>query len=456
MKLLHVLPWYLPESVGGTEIYVDDLAQALRPLGWESTVAIPGVEAEQRSHNGIDVLKFAASQELDIDAVNGGGDSVAAANFNRLVHALQPDCVHIHALTAHISAQLVASTVAHGFPVVFTQHVPEVTCRRGTLMRWGKIPCDGAMLLRRCTQCDLQSRDVPMPLAAVLSFSPAPRGSAIRRLPLSERARTAISMRSLVKQHHASVASALDAFSMITVHAEWTRDVLVRNGVDENKIALIRHGTSFEPLPSSSDSMNENLKIAFVGRLSAIKGAHLLIEALSLAPIDERLHLDMYLVDQPNREYTERLRTSVESNPHIRLLPAIGHDELPAMMRRYDVLAIPSQVLETGPLVALEALACGTLVVGSDLGGIAESIQDGVNGILVRDRTARAWRRAFDDLVRDPGLGTKLRSGIKPPRSMRAVAEEMVNVYERVMASTRRPSRAESQISHVAASLGAA
>ena len=51
-------------------------------------------------------------------------------------------------------------------------------------------------------------------------------------------------------------------------------------------------------------------------------------------------------------------------------------------IRKYDALVVPSVWLETGPLVVLEAFAAGVPVIGSRLGGIAEMVRDGVDGLL--------------------------------------------------------------------------
>jgi glycosyltransferase involved in cell wall biosynthesis len=59
-------------------------------------------------------------------------------------------------------------------------------------------------------------------------------------------------------------------------------------------------------------------------------------------------------------------------------------------MRDHDLIAVPSRCLETGPMVALQALAAGVPVLGSDLGGLRELISPGVTG----------WLEPVDDVAR--------------------------------------------------------
>ena len=102
------------------------------------------------------------------------------------------------------------------------------------------------------------------------------------------------------------------------------------------------------------------------------------------------------------------------------------------------MIAVPSRGLETGPLVVLEAFAAGVPVLGSNLGGIAELVRDGVDGALVALDDVGAWAQAISDLSADRERIEKLRQGIQPPRTMRAVAAEMAVIYERLLTSAPR------------------
>ncbi len=101
-------------------------------------------------------------------------------------------------------------------------------------------------------------------------------------------------------------------------------------------------------------------------------------------------------------------------------------------LRDYDLLVVPSQWLETGPLVVLEAFAAGIPVLGSRLGGIAELVKDGENGILVEADSVAAWAAALNRLSRESELLRRLRSGVRPPRTMADVAEEMLALYHSI------------------------
>jgi glycosyltransferase involved in cell wall biosynthesis len=84
--------------------------------------------------------------------------------------------------------------------------------------------------------------------------------------------------------------------------------------------------------------------------------------------------------------------------------------------------------------VVLEAFAAGIPVVGSKLGGIAELVRDGVDGLLVTYDSLGEWAVALRRLATDPWLVQHLRGGVRPPRRMAEVADEMLGVYAEVAA----------------------
>src|SRR5262249_6880812 len=109
----------------------------------------------------------------------------------------------------------------------------------------------------------------------------------------------------------------------------------------------------------------------------------------------------------------------------------IFHEEETSPERIYssiDVLAVPSIWLETGPLVVLEAQAAGLVVVGSNLGGIAERVIDGEDGVLVRPGDARELGQVLMSLAMDRDRLSRLKP--KPPRTMADAAAETWHTYQ--------------------------
>jgi glycosyltransferase involved in cell wall biosynthesis len=147
--------------------------------------------------------------------------------------------------------------------------------------------------------------------------------------------------------------------------------------------------------------------------------------------------LDIFAVVQGDKaqRLKEKLIAKTRHDQRIRFQPPIPSAVAVERLREYDITAVPSQWMETGPLVVYESFAAGSPVIGSDLGGIAELVQHEQNGILVDASSREAWAQAFSRIVADPALLQALRSGIGPVRTMNDVANEMGTVYARAQAA---------------------
>ena len=139
-------------------------------------------------------------------------------------------------------------------------------------------------------------------------------------------------------------------------------------------------------------------RIVFVGRLEPQKNLFNLIEAV--AECD--LALDIY----GRGELRDGLQShAISRNARVNFLGIVGHDELPEILNRYRYFVLPS-LYEGMPKTLLEAMACGLVCIGTDVDGIRELIEDGVNGYLAGgtsvDDIAEAIQRAVklsDDSV---------------------------------------------------------
>ena len=123
-----------------------------------------------------------------------------------------------------------------------------------------------------------------------------------------------------------------------------------------------------------------------------------------MRPID----LDIYGIVQHEREAAlqAQLRELSGGDARIRFLPALAHSDVISTLRQYDALVVPSQWMETGPLVVLEAFAAGVPVIGSALGGLTDKIRDGIDGVLVTPfDSVDAWRAAARPAGARAGVG---------------------------------------------------
>lgn len=438
-KVLHVVFSFPPDPPGGTEIYVAELCRHLQPLSVTSVVAAPANDEARYTVDGLDVRRFTGAEALSLEDLYGG-DPVAGASFGRLLDEERPDVVHQHAFTSACSHFLMEECKRRGIPVVLTIHTPTVTCQRGTLLEGGTTPCDGRLAVARCAACTLDAFGSGSASAQLLAHLPTAFGEALGRLDRRGGAWTALRMSSLLERRHGSVMTALRSVDRIVVLTPWVEALLKANGISADRMVHSPHGLVSGPAanPRKTGSHHHPLRVAHLGRADKTKGTDLLIAALRQAP-ELQVALDIFTVVQStaSADLLRELQALGAGDQRIRFLPALSPGDVVSRLADYDLIAVPSQVMETGPLVVLEAFQAGTPVLGSALGGIADKILDGVDGLLVTPfNSVPAWAQAFRRCAGDRTLVERLTAGVKPRRAASAVAVEMAATYRSLLAES--------------------
>jgi glycosyltransferase involved in cell wall biosynthesis len=210
--------------------------------------------------------------------------------------------------------------------------------------------------------------------------------------------------------------------------SSWHAEVLRRNGVPRGRIRVCRQGVSAPPstLPPPPVPAGP-LRVGFVGRYDTTKGVHVLVDAFRQLPPDLPVQLHLWGIARTPEgiAYREMIRRRAERLPAVTMHPESTPEKI---YPRMDVLAVPSIYFETGPLVVLEAQAWGVPVLGSDLGGIAERVTQGVDGILVPPNDPGALADVLAGWVRDPARLRALRPR-RPVRTMADAAADTLRTY---------------------------
>lgn len=148
--------------------------------------------------------------------------------------------------------------------------------------------------------------------------------------------------------------------------------------------------------------------IVFVGRLVSEKGVTDLIDALGqLGQAGFRPRLSI-VGDGPERPAISTKVKALGLGRQVTFTGIKRGSELARFVARHRVLAVPSRCAEGFGLVALEGIACGCVVVGTNLGGLPEAI--GPCGVTVPSRDGTAMARALKLLLEDDSLRARYRS----------------------------------------------
>jgi glycosyltransferase involved in cell wall biosynthesis len=189
-----------------------------------------------------------------------------------------------------------------------------------------------------------------------------------------------------------------------------------------------------------------------VGRLTPHKGIDVLIRAL---PPGARLTVvgsAGHDPHAPERDYPELLH-SLAVGRQVEFVGAVDDEELARRYRTAAILVIPSvertcygrriAVSELLGLVALEAMASGTPVIASRLGGLPEIVEDGVTGYLVPPRDVQALGERIGGVLADPDgaarLGANGRARVLAELTWDRCAQRCLDVYRDLLDGRRRP-----------------
>ena len=435
VKVLHIPYTWFPDPVGGTEVYVASLVRHLAALGVDGAIAAPasGSEAATYSHDGATVHRYVVPAPADLADIYGTRSEAATGALRAIVEVERPQLLNMHAFTRGASAQVAIEARAKGIPVVFTYHTPTVSCQRGTLLRYGRIPCDGEIIVSRCAACLAQLHGAGIASPAI-GHVPQAMGALLGRLGINSGMGAAFRLTELMEHRAGAFAALMEASAVVIAPSGWVKDLLIRNGVPPERIRTSRQGTDAAPRPATRRrrAIGGMMRAVMLARLDPAKGLDVIRHALARIP-SAAISVDVFGIDQGQRA---GLAPDAGSDARLRLLPAVPPSAIGELISRYDVVLVPSQGFETGPLVVLEAFAAGVPVVGSQLGGIMERIRHGVDGLLVPAADIGAWADTLAALAADPGILSTLAAGVLPPRSMREAAEDVHTIYRAALSAS--------------------
>ena len=181
-------------------------------------------------------------------------------------------------------------------------------------------------------------------------------------------------------------------------------------GVPEERLTVVPCGVDlsrFRPLDKEMArrelGLNGERTILFVGRMEPLKGLEILLDAASrLAEPDFRV---LVVGGDGNGEtsHLKELSAGLGIADRVSFMGPVGHDRLPLYYNAADVCVVPSYY-ESFCLVALEAMACGTPVVASQVGGLSVTVKDGETGYLISQHSPQPFAERMALLLADEEL----------------------------------------------------
>jgi D-inositol-3-phosphate glycosyltransferase len=219
---------------------------------------------------------------------------------------------------------------------------------------------------------------------------------------------------------------------------------------NQSKLVVIPPGvdvTHFYPIPSDEAKMYVGLKpedrmVLFVGRIEPLKGVDTLIQAMSCVQLKEERPVHLAIIGgdpaaSPQEMSAEMARLQklcddLAVGQTVVFLGKRDQDKLPYYYSAAELLVMPSHYESFG-MVALEAMACGTPVIASEVGGLAYLVRDGETGFTIPDQEPETLCEKISWLLSNHDLHTTMsRRAVEYAQdyAWEKIARQIVDVYK--------------------------
>lgn len=195
-----------------------------------------------------------------------------------------------------------------------------------------------------------------------------------------------------------------------------SRNVLVEAGMPVSTARIIYTGLELEKYLNGEQHQrvldDNSLNLLYAGRLTSTKGIDTAIDAMAKLVFDQgRPNIKLSLAGSGSADYENHLRDRVIQaglSDYVSFLGWVSPDEMPALLRKFDVLLMPSIWQEPFARVLLEGMVSSLVVVATPTGGTPEIVIDGENGLLFTPGNPDDLAQKIGKLVDDSELRRKL------------------------------------------------
>lgn len=370
MKICLISNLYPPNVLGGAEISVKKIAESLVKSGNEVIVITTADNKEESVEciNGVKIYRInpvniyrvydhpAKSPLLKplwhgIDLWNPGTNLI----IKNILKNERPDIAHIHNFKG-LSASSFSVVKNLGIPLVFTAHDFSLICLKANL-----IGSSGEICLKPKVLCRLYNEI----LKRIVNNNP----------------------------------------DVVISPSKSLIDVLSSNGLFKDvKTVKIPHGIELNT--ENIVKKYKKIKILYTGNLGEHKGVDILISAFKNIK-NENIQLDIVGKGQQEKILKEISKSDHRINFH----GFLKDDELSKMYKEANISIVPSIWFEVFGLVILESFRYGTPVIGANIGGIPELIENSYNGYLFEAGNISQLQNLLENLINDPESLKRLEKG---------------------------------------------
>lgn len=441
MNLLFICHQFLPEHIGGTELYTLGLARRAQQAGHKVLVAHyvespSGSPADFRleysEYEGIRTARIFYNLSLAEHPIRAEYYNTELRPFYQELHQqFRPGVVH-HTHSMKVSASALHYFAEQGISNVLTMPDFWYICPRHTLIKWDGAICEGPDAAYTCAKCLHHThRFLPQKIMSwpdklkdiyffMHDYLPDwPAAPQLRSDARAMRQRKDVLLESALLADH------------ILVLSEFQRSVMIANGYPPERLLLTRHGLELEGLSPKIAPPVPGLPIrmTYIGSIAPHKGLHILLEAFAKTT-NKQLSLTIYGSFSDSNAYQERLKRQAEGLRNCRLAGTFPIEDMGTVLGQTDVLAMPAQWYENEPLVVKAALYCHIPVMTTRMGSLPDMVDHEKTGWLLPRNDIPSWTDTLDSL--SPDTLKTFSPGEHPIASMDAYFSDVHQLYKQL------------------------
>lgn len=385
--------YYPPVQVGGAEVYAHELAKGLVKKGHEVTVLT-------YSRKPFTAHKVEEPYELDgikVELVHAPLNPRTILTIYK--NLKNNDVLHLHLVHNYLmAALLVALAKVLDKKIVWTDNGLEFVC------------INNERIDDTCSRSSCMSCYSKLPFTSRLFF--------VNKFRLS----------SLLIRNYVD---------LLVAPSNSIKEIQLRFGFDEEKIRVIPNIVNIDEFKFTPIRMNKEKTIMFAGILGRVKGCEYLIRAFKI--IESRIPDSKLIIAGDGPEKDDLVKLAEELNlEDVVFLGWIPHKDMAELYNETTVLVVPSIHPEPFGIVGIEAMATGRPVIGSNVGGIPDWIEDGKTGFLVGPKNPEEIAERVVELLSNEDLteemGENARRKAEEEFSVETNVEKILRIYERVTA----------------------
>ena len=354
MKILIITP-YWPPHMGGVEVYAKNMAQGLIAKGWDVVVVTTASNANDKrksTEEGITIYRLQVHFKLMNTPVGFGW----RGKLRKIVKTETPDVINAHTPVPLLAD--IAERVRGRVPFVLTYHN------------------------------DLAKDGIISKLLAKVTF-------------------LALQRKTLRRAEHVIATSMMYVGKSKALSSQAYKLSIIPPGVDST-----RFNTEIKPIKAITNRYAGKQVILFVGGINMSQQHKGLAHLLEAYPIIRKTFPNAVLSIVGSGDGLDYYKNQVKDlgiQGHVHFEGYIPDSDLPSYYQAASALVLPSTNDSEGfGMVAMEASACGTPVIGTTVGGVSAAIQDGQTGLLVSPRSSNEIVSAVNRILADEKYARKL------------------------------------------------